>query len=446
MAKTQNSANTGAEESLADFKFNDDEDQTFFNIKPDTLGTEKVMKQVKAARTGDDIEDDDEGTSTNLDDEKDKNKKKDDKATSSKDKKKTKDGDDEEEPEEESDFSFDDEDNKSKRKPTEKKVESKKGKQNEDNEEPEDDDEEPDNNAEIDDTEVLVEFAKGLKEKGILANVKIPKDAKLTDDILFDFVGEELETRLSEALEDYAKNMDADGKAFMKFKRDGGNTHTFFTQYAASLNLKEFDEEKPEHVDKVLRHYIKTREQPEDEEQLEERIKFIKDSGKEKATAKRFYSIIKKDDDARQEAVIKIQEKAKEKAEESAKEFDEDLKEILNKADTIGVFTLSKAEQKELAPYINKPTVKVGKNRYVPQLTADLNKILEAETEKDMENLIILAKLIKSKFDMSGLVTKAQTVVASRAKSKLAEAKNSSSTRMATSGGYSRKSLADFID
>ena len=419
------------EGSLGDFSFSDENE--FFGVKPDTLGSEKVMKQVKAARVGDNIEDDDDGVPTNLDEEKEKDKKK---------AKKKEEVDDEDDDNEDTTF-FEEEKPKAKEKeakPVEKKEKAKETVKEKEEEEEETVEEKVDDE---DSTEFYTTLAEELKEKGIFSNIELPKNTKITEDQFFELQDQEIEARLDETFEAFFKEMDDEGRDFLKFKRTGGDTRTFITQYASTLDLNEFDDENPDQVDKVIDHYLKVYEKL-DKEDFEDRKKYIIDSGKQKATAARYFKTIQKDDKERKEAIIKIQEQSFNAAEERRKEFNNSIKELLADTQEIGAFTFTKTDQKELDGYITKPTIKVGKNKYIPAFQNDLAKVLRAVKKEDKEDLILLAKLLKSKFDVKDIAVQAKTAVAKKVKSKLEDAKKG--TKLSTSGAYTRKALADYID
>lgn len=458
MAKSNRASTTDEDQegSLLDFEF--DEPQDFFGIKKDTLGSEKVIQQVKKVRTGDDFDDDtDDGTPTSLEDEKDKNKGK------TKGKKKDEEIDDDPEITDD-DFNFGDKLRSSKEKETAKeerttkkvvKKEEEIDGENIEDEEIDDnkdkgkvkgkkDEEDDDPETEIDEEKVFGTLAKELEEKGIFSKVEVDKDGRLTEDKFFEHFETELEARVDETFETFFKEMDDEGKAFLKYKRDGGDTRTFITQYGSSLGLEEFDEDKPEHVNKVLSHYLRVYEHLQDDEEFEDRLKYIKDSGKDKATAKRQYAIIAKDDKDRKEAIIKIQEKASQDRKDNAKAFDDAVRDTLDKTEKIGVYTFTKAEKKELDTYITKATIKVGGGKYIPELLAEIRRILGGNKKEDREDLILLAKNMKNKFKVPDNVVKdVNTAIVRKTRSKIAEARNT--TRLASSGQHSKKAMADYF-
>jgi len=91
--------------------------------------------------------------------------------------------------------------------------------------------------------------------------------------------------------------------------------------------------------------------------------------------------------------------------------------------------------------FITKPTVKVGKNKYITEFQAELGEIFKGEGE-NKKKLLLLAKLVKSQFDVKDLIEETKTKVVKDAKSKLQQSRTG--VRPSTSGGNNKKSLSDF--
>lgn len=451
MAKATSSSATdgGAEESLLDFSFDNGD---FFGIKAGTIKSEGKIESKTPSRTGDDFDDDqDDGKVTSLEPKKDAKGK-----TSTK--KAKDDGDDDEEDEEleDSDF-FQSEGTKKevkKEAPVKKAEKTEKTtttKDDDDEVEDEDDDEDDkvedgkdkDDDEETED-EVYDALALELVDEGVFATIELPKGEKVTRDKFFVHLNEEIDARVEETITALIKDMDDEGKAFIKFKQNGGDTRQFLNQYGGSLGLEELDEDKPEQVSRVLEYYLRTYEKLDDEE-LAERLEYIKNGGKEKANAKRWYATISKDDKERKDAVIKIQQKAFDDRKKQAEDFADAIEDTLSKTEKIKGFAISKGERKTIAAFINKASVKVGPNKFLPPMLAEIQRMFKGAKEEDRKDLILLAKVIEAKFDISDTVAAVNTKVIARAKSKIAEAKKGNQRLSGSLSGGSR-SLADMID
>lgn len=288
------------------------------------------------------------------------------------------------------------------------------------------------------------ELAKESKQRGIFQNVDIPKDGKIDEDQYFELQDAEVEARVDETFEGFFEEMDDDGKAFLKFKKNGGTTRDFLTQYLQpGLNLEQFDDENAAQVRLINEYYMRNIE-GKDEEEIEDGLNWLKDNGKEKVYATKRFEKIKTAEKKRKEEVQEAARLAADKRESDVKQFNQELMNTLAETEKIGDFQISKAEQKELGAYLTKPVIKVGKNKFVPPFQAKIAQIFRAETEKDKQHLILLAKLIKSDFDVSDLVTETQTKVTRKAKSTLSKIKRGLMPKTSGTGGG--RQLSDYFE
>lgn len=452
--------------SLTDFSFDDNE---FFGIKgsgDNESQTSKTIKELKDSSSPFDNEEDDDTDDlevTNIDDE---NKKSSGKTkepveevgggTSNKTKPKEKEKvrEDDEEEEEPVFFAEEDETKKDKTKPVKKTKEedddddesleddkknikdtkvTKKGKDSDDN---------SGNSNDDNDDKFFTTLAGELKEKGVFQNVEIKEGEDITEEKFFELQEGEIEARVEETFEAFFEEMDEDGKDFLKFKKAGGKTVDFLAIYGATVDLAKFDEDDAEQRQQILTYYLTTVEQL-DAEELKDRLQYLKDNGSEKKYAKKWFDNIKETEEKQRKALIETEEKAQIARENKAKKFNTELVQVLSKTESVGVFPISKTEHKELGDYFTKPVVKVGKNRYIPQIQADLAKVLRAEDEETKKDLLILGKLLKNKFNVKDLVDKVETKVAKSVKSKLQETKRGSKPH--SSASSTRKSIADYF-
>lgn len=441
--------------SLADFSFDDPETQDFFGIKGSSVKEAPIEKVVKGVKKDDkvviddDEDGDDKGATTKIED---KNRKEDRTANNR---------------EEDKDEEIDDDDffqDTDKKKDPKVNGEVKRGKREENDEEGNEDTRkkgkddkekdkkvgqdtdidggEDDGEDEFDNEEFLGNLAIEMKDKGFLSNVELPKDKKLTEDQFIELQDAEIEARVQETFESFFEEMDDDGKRFLKFKKDGGRTADFITSFIPGLNIEELDEANEAQVQAVLRYYLSNIERK-DAEEVEDRIKWLKEGGKEKAYATKYFTSIKKDEEKAKKALIDAQANAAKEKDDSAKEFNAELKEVLSKTEKIGSFPISKADQRDLDAYITKPTIKVGKNKYVPAFQAAIAKIFGAETKVQKQRLILLAKLVRDDFDVSSVEKEAKTEKVKEARSTLTKSKLG--IKANTTGNYARKTLADYF-
>jgi len=423
--------------ALDGFTLQDDED-SFFGIpqttKEDKTSVNKVVNEVKGKKSplDKDDEDDDNGEATplNKDTKKGKEKKK----------------EDEEVEEEEPEFNFGDdkeevvEDKDKDTKPKDKK-DKVKNKESENKEEKEGKDEVDTESNEEDDSKFYTTLAKELKEKNVFTNVEIP-DKDLTYEEFIELQDAEVEARVDESFESFFEELDEDGKAFLKFKKDGGKTSDFLNMRTNNINLDSFDEDSDKQQESIIRFYLANVD-GKDEEDIESNLQWLKDGGKIKATAKKYYNTLKKVDKDSKEAIVKQQAAAAETREKSIKEFNTSVKKIISSSDKIGAFPINKAEQKVLTDFITNPTAKVGKNSFIPEFNVKLNKLLNPKNEEDIKKLVVLAKLLRNDFDVSDITLAKTTEKAKEVRETLKEAKTG--LRKVASSGDTRKSLAEFF-
>lgn len=292
-----------------------------------------------------------------------------------------------------------------------------KTKEKETKKEKEEEDDDPDD-PEVED-DFYTGLALDLKEKGIFQNIKLEKNKVLTEDEFFELHEQELDSRVDEVFEGFFEALDNDGKDYLKWKKNGGDTRIFLTKYLApTFDLESFDEDNKNQVERVIDHYLRVTEKL-DEDELADRKKFIEESGKSKAKAKSYFNILKKSDDDRKKAMMKAVEDRVKQTDADAKQFSAEVEDALKEAEQIGSWSITAKDKKELNPYITKPTVKTGKNTFLPPFEAELHRILNPKTDKDMNDLLLLAKMVKNKFSTEDLATKVETEKTREIKSRI---------------------------
>lgn len=281
-----------------------------------------------------------------------------------------------------------------------------------------------------------------MKEKGIFQNIELKDDEEITEEKFIELQDAEIEARVDETFEAFFEELDEDGKAFLKFKKDGGSTEDFLANYGATLNLETLDDSDAAQRDYVITQYLSTVEKLEGED-LTDRLAWLKEQGKDKTYANKYFKLMKDADDARRETLLTSQKEAKDKREAGIKEFNETIAATAKKTDKVGEFSFTAQEQKELTGYITKPTKKVGANKYVPEFQAAIGNIFAAKTEESRQKLLLLAKLIKSDFNIEAVKVKAGTQAAAKVKTVLKDAKAGVNAK--TAGSYQPKALGDFF-
>lgn len=283
-------------------------------------------------------------------------------------------------------------------------------------------------------------LAQEMVEKNIFTAVEIAEGDEINEDRFFELQSEEIQARVDETFVGIFEeiNNDPDAVAFLNFKRQGGSTYEFFNTYRNSANLPEnMDLEVEANQEQVLRyHYLNVEKI--DAEDIEEKLEFVKEKGKTGHYAKKYYQEALDRDNTAKLALIKKQEDDTKAIKERNDKLKNDLQTVLTAGVGEGSFKFTAEEIKELPNYITKPSVNVGKNRFVTPLQVKL-----AEIMKDPKKIATLAKILRKDFDTPDLKASIETKVTKGVRSKLEEAKKNKTTRSTTSAG--EKTLADFF-
>lgn len=279
-------------------------------------------------------------------------------------------------------------------------------------------------------------LATGLKEGGVLANIEIKDDETIDGDKFADLIDQEAEARVNETFESFFEELDEDGTAFLKFKKAGGKTSDFLKAYAASTELPTVDLTSSDGQKEILKYYYKHIDGTDDED-IADKIEWAVENGKLEKYAEKYSKIIQNKDKERKDALLLQQEEAQERIEDERKKFETELKDTLEKTDAINNVTLTKEDKKDLIPFMTKPSVKIGKNKYITGLQAGIQKIFN-----DKPKLLLLAKLVKSDFDLSTVEKKGASKLTKEVKSELQRQKVTPGPKSANN---SSRELADYF-
>jgi len=254
-------------------------------------------------------------------------------------------------------------------------------------------------------------IAAKMKEDGIFQNIELPEDEELTEDKFIELQDLEIESRVDEAFEGFFQELDGDAAAFLKFKKEGGNTSDFFKVYGQSVGAPTGDLDDESYQEKVSRYYYANVEKDEAED-IDDKIEWLKDSGKLEKYAQKFDQKIKDTDKAQKENLAKQAQEADKAAEEGRKAFVNSVQETLDNTDQVDNFIFTKESKKSLLPFITKNTVKAGKNKYITPMQSKLGTAL-----RDPEKMLILAQLLQNDFDVSSIINNADTTRTKKLKS-----------------------------
>lgn len=276
-----------------------------------------------------------------------------------------------------------------------------------------------------------------MKEGGIF-QADLEEGVELDREKFIELQDSEIEARVDEALEGFMKELDEDGAAFLKFKKEGGSTADFLKIYGATSELPEGDLDDEAYQEKVSRYYYKNVEGL-DPEDVDDRIEWLKTGGKLEKYATKIDGDLKERDRKAKED-LQAQAKADAKAAEAKrKEFINSVQETLDNTDEIDNFKFSPTEKKELHSFITKPSVKIGTNLYVTPFQQKLRTALA-----DKEKMLILAKLLSNDFDVSDVVAAKTTAQTKKVKDDL-QRKKTVAPKSSGKTEVRERGLADFF-
>ena len=282
-----------------------------------------------------------------------------------------------------------------------------------------------------DDATVYRSLANDLKTNGIITSDFTEEE--ITDGESFLEVFEkEVNSRLEEEVKNYAEGFDDDGRAYLEYIKNGGTTVDFVKLFVGHAELPVESVDTPEKQEAFLRYYLKTIEGDSDED-AEDQIEVLKESNKLEKRANAAFKKVNGQLEAVKNEKLKQQAEFVKADEKRKTDFVVKLSETVKDKKSIGDFDLSNTDKKGLVEFIAKATVNVG-GRKVTAMQAKLNEIYQ-----NPEKLIILAKLVKSDFDLTDVIKKTETKVVKKSLKVISDTKKGVQKRS------SGKMLADLM-
>lgn len=273
-----------------------------------------------------------------------------------------------------------------------------------------------------------------LKEKGVIS-VDVENETEFDEETFAQVIEQEIEAGLDETIKAFMDDLDDDAKAFLKFKKEGGDTKQFFKFYSevSQIPTPVIGDSKSE--EKFLKYYYKAYEDLDDED-IEDKIEFLKETGKLSKYAQKYHENVEEEIEQNREEAIKKQQYYQQQQEEQRKQYVKELKHLIDDSDNIKDWTITQKDKKVLHSYMTRASVKVSENQYLTQFQNDLQQVF-----KDREKTILLAKIISNDFDLTDIKEKAKTEIIRETKSKL------TNTKVSPIGnkGSRNKGLADYF-
>lgn len=291
-----------------------------------------------------------------------------------------------------------------------------------------------------DDTEVYTALVHDLKTEGVF-DLELKENDKFTKDQFFEKFDEQIDNRVDEAIDELFAEIKKDptAAAFIKFMKDGGEARKFFQTYsqAPSVTISpDIDLTKEANQKKVVKYYLQTVEHL-DAAEADERVEWLEEKGRLADNSEKLLEKMNKAEEKAKAALLKAQEDAVTKSKEDSIKFKTKLQDTLDKTDSVGKFKFNPKDKKSLVDTLTKYSVKNENGQYVTPFMAKWS-----EASKDPKKLLLMAKLLSNDFDVSDLVTEAETVVTRQTKNKIIEAKKSKNL---SNNSSKQRDLADYF-
>lgn len=279
---------------------------------------------------------------------------------------------------------------------------------------------------------------KDFKEKGLLKHYELEEGEELDFDKLFELQQADYEQEVSDRLVHWAKEeLDEDAQAFIKFKRQGGNTEDFFKTYSSSSEMPiGGDITQESYQDRVIRYQLK--EEGWDTDEIEDRLQYLTENGKKAQVAKRYDAKIVEKDKANKEALIQQAQAQREAAAQQEQTFRDTVKEALDETTEVNGFKITQTDKTELYNFLTKKNNKISDTRSITGFQKKLGEVFQEPSK-----MLLLAKLIHTDFDMSQFEKATKTKTTKKIKSNLEQHRNLRPNKSGSSSTGS--SLADLF-
>ena len=220
---------------------------------------------------------------------------------------------------------------------------------------------------------------------------------------LVEAIDSEVDARFNETINTFMDELDEDGKAFLAFKKNGGDTKEFMKTMKSISETPDFDIDNESDHKSIVEHYYKNFSDMTNEE-ITDQLEFLEEKGKIESYAKNFDGKIKKHNKMQKEQMIASAEAKTQENKERNEAFVENISEVLKGKEGIKGVKLSPMEKKDLQSFMTKASVKVGPNNFVTPFQKKMSEFFK--DDKNRENLVMLAYMVKNDLSLDGIEKK----------------------------------------
>ena len=289
-------------------------------------------------------------------------------------------------------------------------------------------------------TSIFKDVYEDLKQAGIFKHTDIEgQNLENMDSTKFlELQNEEYEKEVSERIKSWAEEeLDEDARAFIKFKRDGGKTSDFFDIYREVSDIPEGDIEDESYQDNVIRYQLEL--EGWDNDEIEDRLEYLKESGKKLVQAKKYEAKIKEQKEEDKKRLLEETEKQNKNKALQEESYKKEIKSVLDTTEEIKGFKITPQEKSVILNMLTKKDYKTPNKTFITGFQKKL-----AEAFQDSEKTILLAKLLNNDFDFSQFEKKVIDKKTKEIKTNLEQRRDLKSPNFGSSLS-GKKSLADFF-
>jgi hypothetical protein len=289
-------------------------------------------------------------------------------------------------------------------------------------------------------TSIFKDFYDDLKQAGIFKHTNIEEQnlENMDSTKFLELQSEEYEKEVSERIKNWAKEeLDEDARAFIKFKREGGSTADFFNIYREVSDIPEGDLEDESYQDEVIRYQLEL--EGWDNDEIEDRLEYLKESGKKLVQAKKYEAKIKEQREEEKKRLLEETERQNKSRALQEESYKKEIKDVLDNTDEIKGFKITPQEKYTILNMLTKKDYKTPNKTFVTGFQKKL-----AEVFQDSEKTILLAKLLNNDFDFSQFEKKVIDKKTKEIKTNLEQRRDLKSPNFGSSLS-GKKSLADFF-
>tara|TARA_R110002074_G_scaffold141153_3_gene287551 strand:- start:384 stop:1466 length:1083 start_codon:yes stop_codon:yes gene_type:complete len=281
---------------------------------------------------------------------------------------------------------------------------------------------------EVSDTQTLMNK---LKDEGVLT-FEFEEDQEISD-----VIDNEIESRVEETMEGFFDELDEDAIAFLKYKKNGGDTKKFFESLKSATDNPAGDINNENYQENLIKYGLQ--QEGYDAEDIEDKLEWLKEGGKLKRHAEKYEEKFEKQRGDYQKKMVEEQKDRDNTAREQREQLSQDLKQRLNDTESIGHFSFNRDDKRNLHTYMTKVKVKAGKNNYLTQMQNDLQKAFQ-----DPEKILVIAKLLRNDFDISDVIRNTETKITKKTKDKIERKPTIKSSK--SSSGRKKKALHEYFN